>query len=174
MTPIPRPAPAEHAEYYARYVACVPEGDVLAHLRAQGERTRATLQGVSEQRAAFRYAEGKWSIKQVVGHMLDTERLFGFRALAFARRDPSPLPSMDQDLWADAAGFDARPLASLATEFQAVRAASLAMFAGFAPEVFLRTGTASGYPFTVRSLVYIVAGHELYHLRILAERYGVE
>ncbi len=174
MSTIARPAPTEHAEYYARYVACVPEGDVLAHLRQQAEATRTILQGVSETRAAHRYAEGKWSIKQVVGHMLDTERVFGFRALAFARRDPSPLPSMDQDAWVDAAAFDARPFASIATEFRAVRAATVAMFASFTQDVLMRTGIASGNPFTVRSLVWIVAGHELYHLRILAERYGVE
>jgi hypothetical protein len=174
MITIPRPAPTEHADYYARYVACVPEGDVLAHLREQGERTRTLLQGVSETRAAHRYAPRKWSIKQVVGHMLDTERLFGFRALAFARRDPSPLPSMDQDLWVEGADFDARSLASIAIEFRAVRAATAAMFAGFAPDALLRSGIASGNAFTVRSLAYIVAGHEMYHLQILAERYGVE
>jgi hypothetical protein len=174
MTTIVRPAPTEHAEYYARYVACVPDGDVLAHLREQVEKTRTILQGVSETRAAHRYAPSKWSIKQVVGHMLDTERLFGFRALAFARRDPSPLPSMDQDLWVEGADFDGRPLASIATEFRAARAATVQMFASFSPDALARTGIASGNSFTVRSLAYIVAGHELYHLGVLAERYGVE
>ncbi len=174
MTTIARPAPTEHVDYFARYVACVPDGDVLAHLRQQSEKTRAILQGVSETRAAHRYAPGKWSIKQVVGHMVDAERVFAFRALAFARRDPSPLPSMEQDDWVAGADFDARPLARLATEFQAVRAATVAMFASFSPDVLLRTGIASGNACTVRSLVYVVAGHELYHLRVLAERYGVE
>jgi uncharacterized damage-inducible protein DinB len=174
MPILARPGPVEHADYYSRYVAAVPEGDVIAHLAAQVERTQALLRSVGEARAAHRYAPSKWSIKQVVGHMADTERVFTFRALAFARRDPSPLPSMEQEAWMAGADFDARPLRQLAEEFHAVRQATLALFSSFTPDVLARTGTASGNRFTVNSLVFIVAGHELHHLAVLAERYGVK
>jgi uncharacterized damage-inducible protein DinB len=173
MTPIERPAATEYAEYYGLYIDRVPPGDVVAHLAAQGEATHALLARIDEPRSAFRYAPGKWSIKQLLGHVNDGERLFGYRALAFARKDPGALPSMEQDDWMAAADFDQRSFASLREEFRRVRQATLALFASFTPEVALRTGVASGNRFTVRSLMWIVAGHELHHLAVLRERYGV-
>ena len=170
---IARPAATEYAEYYRRYIEQVPGDDVVQHLRAQGEATHALLVGIGEQGSAFRYAPGKWSIKQVVGHMIDGERLFSYRALAFARGDRGALPSMEQEEWMAAAGFDARPFASLVEEFRRVRLATLALFTSLTPEACARTGIASDNRFTVRSLVWIVAGHEMHHLGVLRERYGI-
>jgi len=172
MNPFPRPAATEHADYYSRYIARVPDGDLLAHLARQGEQTHALLVGIGERQSAFRYAPDKWSIKQLVGHLSDGERLFGYRALSFARQDPGALPSMEQDDWMAAADFDHRPFASLIEELRRVRQSTLALFESFTPEVTLRTGIASGNRFTVRSLMWIVAGHELHHLAVLRERYG--
>lgn len=173
MTALPRPDRSEYADYYHRYLEQVPDGDVVAHLRRQSDATRALLGRIDEARRSFRYADGKWTIAQVVGHLADGERLFAHRALAIARRDPADQPSMDQDVWMAAAGFERRTLASLADELQAARAATIALVATFDAEVGARTGKASGNPFTVRSLVWAIAGHELHHLRVLRERYGV-
>ena len=168
-----RPAPSEYAEYYGGYIGHVPDGDVLSGLARQGEATRRLLMGVGESLVSHRYAPDKWSIKQVVGHLVDGEWLFGYRALAFARRDPAALPSMDQDAWMRAAEFDRRPVADLIDALWAVRQATLSIFSGFDAATMACTGVASGNQFTVRSLVWITAGHELHHLRILGERYGV-
>ena len=168
-----RPAASEYAEYYGGYIGHVPDGDVLSRLASQGEATRKLLMGVGESRAAHRYAADKWSIKQVIGHLVDGEWLFGYRALAFARRDPGALPSMDQDAWMAAAEFDRRPIADLIDALWRVRQATLSIFSDFDTATLARGGIASGNPFTVRSLVWITAGHELHHLRILGERYGV-
>ncbi len=173
MTAIPRPAPHEHAEYYRRYIDAVPDGEVVDHLRRQAIATRTLLDGIDERRAAFRYAPDKWSIKQVVGHVIDGERLFAHRALAIARRDPADQPSMDQEIWMAGADFDHRTLVSLRDELQAVRAATIALCATFDREVGDRRGRASGNLFSVRSLVWTLAGHELHHLGLLRERYGV-
>lgn len=172
MITLPRPAPSEHAAYYRGYIDQVPDGDVVLHLRRPSAMA-ALLDRVSEERARFRYAKDKWSVAQVLGHVVDTERLFAHRALAIARRDPADQPSMDQDLWIAGADFDRRTLSSLCTELRAVRSATVALFATFDSEVGQRTGRASGNPFTVRSLVWTVAGHELHHLQILRERYAV-
>lgn len=173
MLPLPRPAHSEHADYYRRYIDQVRDDDVLAHLRREGAHTLALLTKIGEDRAAFRYAPDKWSIKQVLGHIVDGERLFAHRALAIARRDPADQPSMEQDDWMAAAGFDRRTMASLCNEFRAVRAATLALVESFDAEVGLRSGRASGNPFTVRSLVWTIAGHEAHHMAVLGERYGV-
>lgn len=172
MISLPRPDPSEHAAYYRVYIDQVPDGDVVEHLRRQPA-IAVLLERIGEERARYRYAKDKWSIAQLLGHVVDTERLFAHRALAIARRDPADQPSMDQDLWMAGADFDRRTLASLCTELRAVRAATVALFATFDAEVGQRTGRASGNPFTVRSLVWTVAGHELHHLKVLRARYGV-
>jgi uncharacterized damage-inducible protein DinB len=170
---LPRPAATEYADYYRDYIAAVPDGDVVAHLRQRAVATPALFEQLGEERGGFRYAPGKWSVREVLGHVVDGERLFAHRALAVARRDPGDQPSMDQDLWMAAADFDRRTLASLCAEYRAVRGATLALFSSFDAEVGARTGRANGKLFTVRSLVWIVAGHEMHHLRVLRERYGI-
>jgi hypothetical protein len=166
-----RPGPDDTAPYYRPYIDRVPEGDVLATLRAQRDATQAFLARIGEGRAGHRYAVGKWSIKQVVGHMIDAERVFGHRGFQFARGDASPLPSMEQDAYMAGSDFDRRTLASLARELRAVREAQLAFWEHVTEEEGARSGMAAGCSFTVRSIPYILAGHELHHLAVLRERY---
>ncbi|HYE16440.1 MAG TPA: DinB family protein [Pyrinomonadaceae bacterium] len=166
-----RPGAGEHAPYYERYVSLVPDGDVVATLGRQFAETRALLEGISEEKAGSRYAEGKWSIKELVGHLIDAERVFAYRALRFSRGDTTPLPGFEQDDYVRAADFDSRTLRSLALEFEHVRASTILMLQGLGAEAWGRRGTASDSEVSVRALAYIIAGHELHHVRILRERY---
>ena len=168
---IPRPDPSEHAEYYGLYIGQVPDGDILETLETQIEATARLLSTVPPHAEDFAYAPGKWSVRQVVRHLIDTEWLFTFRCLHIARGDPTPLPGMDQELWADAARAGGRRLAELVRELRAIRTASLSLFDSLDPAVYSVTGTASGGPFSVRSFPWIVAGHERHHRRLLEERY---
>ncbi|HSW30643.1 MAG TPA: DinB family protein [Longimicrobiales bacterium] len=158
-----RPDVAEYNPYYARYIALVPEGDVVDTLAREMEATQALLASVPAEREEYRYAPGKWSVREVVGHLVDTERLFAFRALWFARGAGGELAGMDQDAWARVSSAGARPLAELAEEWRALRSANVLMFGSFTPEDGARRGVASGFEVTVRALPWMIAGHELYH-----------
>ncbi len=171
--PLPRPDASEYAEVYARYVARVPAGDVLDHLARQIADTRAALRALPPERAARRYASGKWSVAEVVGHVADVERVFAYRALRIGRGDETPLPGFDENVYTPAGGFDRRPIADLVDELTTVRAATIALYRGFPAEALARSGTASGQRVTVRALAFLIAGHELHHRAILRERYGV-
>jgi len=168
-----RPRPDEFAKHYQTYVDRVPDGDVVELLARQIEETGALLATVPEADAGFRYAPGKWSIREVMGHLADSERVFSYRALRFARGDETPLASFDQDQWMPGSRFDQRPLGDLVAEFRAVRQATLALLRSCNPDAFARWGTASGHRVTVRALAYVIAGHERHHVAILRERYGV-
>jgi uncharacterized damage-inducible protein DinB len=168
---IERPAPDEYDPYYQRYIDQVADGDLLELLRRQVEETATLLAGVKERDAGFRYAEGKWSIREVVGHVSDVERIFVYRALCFARRERGGLPGFEEDDYVANAKFSSRPLGDLMAEFRAVRAATTAFFGGLDSEELRRKGTANNRPYSVRALAYIIAGHERHHTRILAERY---
>ena len=169
--PMERPGNDEYHEFYETYVSKVPDGSLLPILAANGLATRQLLAPLSEAQGEFRYAEGKWSIKEVLGHMIDSERLFGFRALAFARNDPAYQPGMDQDVWATSNNAHNRPMAQLLDEFEVVRNGHLALFRSFDDSHWLRRGTASGFEISVRALAWIVAGHELHHRGVIEERY---
>ena len=171
--PIPRPVAGEYAPYYDRYIGKVPDGDLLRTLESQRRETQQLLAGLSEQKALHRYAPGKWSIKEVIGHVTDAERVFCYRALSFARGDKNPLPSFDEEAWAPAGKFDARPLADLAAELDAVRRATIALFSGLPHDALARRGVASDNEVSVKSLAWIIAGHERHHVAILRERYLV-
>lgn len=166
-----KPRPDECAPYYHGYIQRVPHGDVLEFLARQPAETAAFLARFRGARAQHRYAPGKWSVKEVVGHMVDTDRVFGFRAFHFARGDRHPLPSMEQDDYIAHNDFDGRDLDDLIDELAAVRAANLACWRSLRGSDFDRTGIASGRTFTVRSLVYITAGHVLHHREVLEQRY---
>jgi hypothetical protein len=166
-----RPEPAEFAPFYAAYIAGVPDGDVLAVLEEQGRSTRATLTGLPEARGDFAYAPGKWTLKEVLGHIADAERVFCYRALTFARGDSTPLPGFDEQAWTPASGARARTVADLLDELAAVRSATLALLRHLPADAPRRRGTANGWEISVRALTWIIAGHERHHLGILRERY---
>ena len=166
-----RPDHTEAAEYYFNYIDRVPDGDILDTLARQRTETLALLRGVSDEQSLQRYAPGKWTIREVLGHLNDTERVFAFRALWFARGFDSPLPSFDQDVAVPASGADTRSWASHLDEFSAVRDATLTLFRYLPSEAWSRRGTASGKPFSVRALAWLAAGHETHHTTILRERY---
>ncbi|HET9949718.1 MAG TPA: DinB family protein [Longimicrobiales bacterium] len=166
-----RPGPGEHAEYYGRYVELVPDGSIVDTLIDQLGDTLRLLQEVPPERETFRYAPGKWSIRDVVGHLIDTERVMSYRALSMARADGVDLPGMDQDEWARRSNAGSRALADLSSEWASLRRATVHLFATLDADVALRRGRASGYEFTVRSFPWIIAGHELWHRRGLARDY---
>ena len=172
MLRIPKPEPDEYLAYYGKYIALVGD-DAMSALRAQAASTPRLLKGVTEKQAMFRYAPGKWSVKEVLGHIMDGERVFGYRALRFARTDRTPLPGFDENTWVPAAGFDRRTMAELAADYHAVRAATLALFGSFDEAALVRRGAANNAEVSVRALAHIIAGHELHHVGLLRERYGL-
>lgn len=164
-----RPEPGEYSPFYAGYVSSVPAGDLIAILeRAE---SRALLGGLSDEAARKRYAPGKWSVKEVVGHIADTERVMAYRALRFGRGDPTPLAGFEQEDFVRGASWDDIPLAALLDDLELVRGATVSLLRGFSGTALARQGTASNSPVTVRALAAIIAGHERHHLRILRERY---
>jgi hypothetical protein len=166
-----RPQATEYAEFYAKYVDLVPGTDILGALEGQRLVTAQLLAARSEREGNFRYAPGKWSVKEVVGHLADSERIFAYRALRFARGDETPLSGFEQDDYVKSGGFSERTLADLAEEFQEVREATIALYSGLDGPAWQRRGVANKNPVTVRALAYIIAGHELHHRRILEEKY---
>jgi hypothetical protein len=171
MSALPRPAAGEYAEYYGGYVGEVPDGDILEILRDQLGETLALLQRVPAGRETFRYAEGKWSVREVVGHLVDTEWLFAFRALAMAREEGVDLPGMDQDVWVTSSRADEQSLESLCGQWAALRRATVYLFAMMDEAQGARSGVASGNSFTVRSFAWIIAGHELWHRSLIEQHY---
>ena len=176
MTPpstpmFPRPDRTEAAEYYFTYIDKVGEGDIRELLAAQQPETVSLLGGISEERSLHRYAPEKWSIREVLSHVNDTERVFSLRALWFARGFQEPLPSFDQHIAIAGAGADQRSWASHVEEFSAIRGATLALVRNLPAAAWSRRGTASGYQFTVRALAYSMAGHLTHHLGVVRERY---
>ncbi|MFO1076436.1 MAG: DinB family protein [Planctomycetota bacterium] len=168
-----RPGPGELAPFYQRYVDLVPNGDVLAHLRDQGERSRALLAALPAARAEFAYAPDKWTIKRLWQHVVDGERVFAYRALCIARGETGPLPGFEEDVYAANDGTDARGLLAIVDDYAAVRAATCTLFAGFEGAAWVRRGVANQNPVSVRALAWMIAGHELHHLAVLRERYGL-
>lgn len=165
------PGAGEYAEFHAGYVKRVPPGDVVATIRDQLAETVTLLRGVEPERTKNGYAPGKWSIRDVVLHMADTERVMAYRALRIARADTTPLASFDENAWAPMAGAKARAMDSLLAELEATRRATVAMLEGFPAEAWARMGTASGKPVSVRALAWIIAGHERHHVAVIRERY---
>ena len=168
-----RPESSEYASFYAGYVARVPEADVLSVLQKQADEIRDLARALPAAKETFRYADGKWSIREVLGHLIDGERVFGYRAFCFSRGEQAPLPSFDENQYVAAAAADQVPLADLASEFAGVRASNLAFLRRLSAAEGARVGTASGKPISVRALAYIMAGHPRHHVAVLRERYGV-
>ncbi len=166
-----RPKPEETLAYYHRYINLVADGEILSILKANHLVTQAIIKNTPAEMENFRYAEGKWSIKEVFIHIIDTERIMAYRALRFARNDKTELQGFDENTYAPMSNAENRTLADIAAEFEVVRAATIAMFQHFTFEMMDRVGTANGGVASVRGLAYIIAGHELHHIKILNERY---
>ena len=165
-----RPRPDECEEFYHVYIAAAGE-PLLESLERESAGWSRMLDSVPPEREGYRYAPGKWSLREVVAHVIDAERMFTMRVLAFARGDRAHFPSFDQEEYAAASRADRRPLASLAEELRAVRQSTVLLLRSFDEDVWGRRGVASGYEFTVRSLAWIIAGHSRHHRRVLADRY---
>ena len=165
------PDRTEAIPYYFKYIDLVDGDDVCRVLERQLPDMLVLLQRISDERSLYRYAPDKWSVRQVVNHLNDTERLFTFRAFWFARGFDAPLPSFDQDAAVAAAAADRLPWSRLVEEFRDVRAASLALFQSLSPDAWTRRGIASDNPFSVRALAFLTAGHVTHHMKLLREHY---
>jgi hypothetical protein len=166
-----RPVEGEFLPYYEAYIKLVPAGDVLVTLETQISETQSMLRALPASSSTYRYAPGKWSVNELVGHLIDSERIFAARALRFARNDATPLPGFEQDDYVRNSKFEAYPTAELASEFDTVRRATVFLFKHLDEAAWMRRGTANNAEVTVRALAYIIAGHELHHREILRSRY---
>jgi uncharacterized damage-inducible protein DinB len=172
LVTVGRPAAAEYDPYWERYISLVGD-DALSALDQQSIDTCSLFRLLSEEQGNYSYAPGKWTIKEMIGHMIDTERIFAYRALRIGRGDETPLPGFEQDDYVPNSGYARLPLADVIAEFEAVRQATRYLVRHFPRDAWMRMGTASGKQISVRALVWIIAGHELYHRKVLAEKYGV-
>jgi hypothetical protein len=170
---IPAPDADEYAPHHAAYVALMRERDVAGVMRRQMPVLRSVCAGMSEREALTRYAAGKWSIKQVIGHLADTERVLAYRMLRIVRADPTPLPGFDEASYVEMAQFESRPLASLLRELESVRAATLRLLETIAPDAWRRCGIVHDQPVSARALASIIGGHVEHHFDLLRERYDL-
>ena len=168
---IARPQPDEYAPYYERYISLVQNDDVLNALDQQRRETMLLLSCRDDDEGDYRYAPEKWSAKEVLGHVCDTERVFAYRALRISRADATPLEGFEQDDYVRNGPFAHRPMADLVEDFIAVRRATLSLLRNLDEAAWMRRGTANKNEVSVRALAYIIAGHELHHRRILEEKY---
>ncbi|HEV8140633.1 MAG TPA: DinB family protein [Pyrinomonadaceae bacterium] len=168
-----RPLENEYAPYYQNYVSQAPEEDILPAMRSQVDALDVLLDRVAPDRETYRYAEGKWSIRELVGHLIDGERMFGYRVLCIARGETQNLPGFDQDQYMLTAPFDRIDLADLLSEFRLVRLSNIAMLRTLDEAAWMRMGTANDSAVSVRALVYIMVGHVRHHMNVLRERYGL-
>jgi uncharacterized damage-inducible protein DinB len=168
-----RPVSSEHAPHQAAYIALVPGGDIVATLRDNGDAVDAAFGSVDETRADYRYGDGKWSLRDVLGHLIDADRILAYRALRLARGDATPLPGYDGDAYVASASLAGRSLTDLRGEWTAVRDGTIRLFASLPDETWARTGTIDGRTMSVRAIAYVTVGHAIHHLRGLARDYGV-
>ena len=168
---VARPEPGEYAPYYDRYISLIPGTEILATLESQRRQMMLLLSGRDEADGDFRYAPEKWSAKQVLGHICDTERIFAYRALRIARGDRTPIEGFEQDDYVRNAPFVQLPISEIIDEYIAVRRATLTLLRNFDEPAWTLRGIANKNEVSVRALAYIIAGHELHHRRILEEKY---
>ncbi|GAA5523105.1 DinB family protein [Aliifodinibius salicampi] len=168
------PAPYEYGDFYEGYISLVNGSNALQMLIEQGQKTYTLIQRLTPDKADHRYEKDKWSVKQVIGHLIDTERIMAYRALSIARGEQKSLPGYNQDDYVAHASFDERSLQSLSAEYDAQRNANISLFSSFDEEQTQRMGTANGMELSVRALVHIIVGHEKHHLNVLKEKYGID
>jgi len=161
----------EYASFYHSYINLSSGADLFKRLLESKKKVMKITEMLTERKSLFRYAEDKWSIKEIIGHLTDTERIMAWRALAFARGDQAHYPGFDQDDYIKEANFDNVPLKQLIDDYQIVRQSTVSLFKSFSPEMLMKSGIASNCRFTVRSLGFIIAGHELHHLNIIRKKY---
>jgi len=166
-----RPAKGDYGEYYQPYINLVKGDDIFRILVKQNLESQNVLNSFSESKGNFRYAEGKWTVKEVVGHLMDVERIFAYRALCIARGETKPLPGMDQNIYVANGNFNKRPLIDLNYEYRLLRESNILLYGGLDKSVLQNRGNASGYEVTVLALMFMTAGHEKHHLNVLTERY---
>jgi len=169
---VKRPAPDEYPPYFHGYIEQVPAAvDAIAFLHTQRTETCSLLERFGEEHGQLSYAQGKWSVKEVLGHVIDIERAFGYRAMRIGRGDETPLPGIDHDVLMAGVRFDDRSLASLVEEYRCVRAASLTLFESFDERALQRRGQVDGTTLSARAIIHIVAGHDRHHMNVVVERY---
>lgn len=168
-----RPIAGEYAPYFDSYISLVYEDQVLSLLNAQASTVHDALSGLSDERAGRRYAPGKWSVRELLGHVIDAERVFGYRALSLARGETRALPPFDEDAYAAAAGHDRVPIDELAEEFATLRRSHVLMFKHLDEAAWARVGRLNDHPTSARAVAFIMAGHVRHHARVLSERYGI-
>ena len=173
-TAVERPTNEEYNAFYAGYIRRVPDGDLFDILSLQIAELKQLVGHLSNEQALYRFAPDQWSIKEVIGHINDTERVMSYRALCFSRGEKAPLPGFDQDEYVRAANFDARPLAELLQEFELIRRSNGLLFKDMPAEMAERSGTASGWPISTRALLYILVGHVYHHMESLRTDYGIQ
>lgn len=168
---IARPEPSEYGQYYERYISLVAGSDILTTLDAQRRQTMLLLSGRDEADGDFRYAPDKWTAKEVLGHLCDSERIMSYRALRIARGDQTPIEGFEQDDYVKNSPAGRLPMAEIVEDYIAVRRATLTLFRNLDEAAWMRSGVANKNEVTVRALAYLIAGHELHHRRILEEKY---
>lgn len=166
-----RPQTGEYAPHFEPYIQVAPEAELVQFLQEQPKQLREKWASVSEEQANYRYAEGKWSVKEVIGHIADTERIMQYRMLRIARGDTTPLPGFEEELFARHAGFDRQSMEEIVKGFEIVRESTLALVRQLDDEAWARMGNVADYPATARAIAYIIAGHAEHHMRILNDRY---
>ena len=168
-----RPDASEYAPFYAGYVAGVPDGDIVPTMRKAGDDLIATLAAIPESKGAYRYADGKWSVREVIGHMIDAERIFSYRALRIGRGDATPLPGFEEGDYSKTAGSDSRTMKDLVAEMASVRVSTLQLLESFPEDAWMHRGVASNAAVSTRAIAWIMTGHAIHHLKVLKERYGI-
>jgi DinB superfamily len=168
-----RPSQDEYGGHFGNYIRMVPEGNILDILAKQEKETAGLLSEWTESQGNYRYAEGKWTLKEVIGHIADTERVQSYRLLRFARGDETPLPGFDQDQFMSCSPFENWNIVALTKDYRAVRQATLTLLSGLQEEAWSLRGTASNAGLTVRAVANVIAGHELHHIKIIREKYLV-
>lgn len=161
----------EYGDFYERYVKFSNNTPLVELLQANSTEMNDLIDGLTEDDALYTYGDDKWTLKQMFGHMIDTERIFCYRALCVARDEPKPLPGFDQDVYMKSVDFNSKDLANLKAQYNATRQSTIALFSSFTDEELLRRGTISGCSFTVRAVGYVIAGHEIHHFNIINDRY---
>lgn len=168
-----KPAAHEYPAYFDQYITKVEDGDVIGILQVQRDELSTRLAEISDEQALLRYSEDKWSVKELVGHLTDSERIFGTRALCIARGETQPLPGFDEDSYVELARFDQRPFDSILSEWISVRESNINLFETLDYDAISRFGVANGRPITARAIMWIVAGHTIHHIQMLRDRYQI-